>query len=160
MEVPKWNLTDLFHNVSENYFQIYDYRIRLFFARILCWPKTLLTSWKWRHSFVKGKNIMTEEMIMSAANVAFFYFPAGKQFVIKGSFLATGIQEYFVPAILKIGLLKGQLISKCPYEILVSSKIPTKLFLDFCPEIFCSFLGASWKFFGLPVGFLIYAITY
>ena len=24
-----------------------------------------------------------------------------------------------------------------------------KLFLDFCPEIFCSFLGASWKLFGL-----------
>ena len=31
---------------------------------------------------------------------------------------------------------KGQLISKCPYEIIVSSKIPTKLFLDFCPDIF------------------------
>ena len=79
----------------------------------------------------------------------FFYFPAGKQFVIKGSLLATGIQEYFVPAILKIGLLKGQLISKCPYEIIVSSKIPTKLLLDFCPEIFCSFLEASWKLVGL-----------
>ena len=38
---------------------------------------------------------------------------------------------------------KGQLISKCPYEMIVSSKIPTKLFLDFCPEIFCSFVGAS-----------------
>ena len=25
-----------------------------------------------------------------------------------------------------------------------------KLFLDFCPEIFCSFLRASWKLFGLP----------
>ena len=34
--------------------------------------------------------------------------------------------------------------------MIVSSKIPTKLFLDFCPEIFCSFLGASWKLFGLP----------
>ena len=43
---------------------------------------------------------------------------------------------------------KGQLISKCPYEIIVSSKIPTKLFLDFCPEIFCTFMGASWKLFG------------
>ena len=43
---------------------------------------------------------------------------------------------------------KGQLISKCPYEMIVSSKIPTKLFLDFCPEIFCTFLGASWKLFG------------
>ena len=26
----------------------------------------------------------------------------------------------------------------------VSSKIPTKIYLDFCPEIFCSILGASW----------------
>ena len=32
--------------------------------------------------------------------------------------------------------------------MIVSSKIPTKLFLDFCPEIFCSFLGASWKRYG------------
>ena len=48
-------------------------------------------------------------------------------------------------------LFKGQLISKCPYEKSVSSKIPTKMFLDFCPEIFCSFLGASLKHFGLPV---------
>ena len=44
---------------------------------------------------------------------------------------------------------KGQLISKCPYEKSVSSKIPTKTLLEFCPEIFCSFLGASWKLFGL-----------
>ena len=39
---------------------------------------------------------------------------------------------------------KGQLNSKCPYEKSVSSKIPMKIFLDFCPEFFCSFLGASW----------------
>ena len=45
---------------------------------------------------------------------------------------------------------KGQLISKCPFGIIVWTKIPTKLFLDFCPEFFCSFLGASWKLFGLP----------
>ena len=45
---------------------------------------------------------------------------------------------------------KGQLISKCPYEKSVLSKIPTKIFLDVCPEIFCSVLGASWKLFGLP----------
>ena len=43
--------------------------------------------------------------------------------------------------------LKGQLISKCAYEKSVLSKIPTKIFLDFCPEIFCTFLGASWKLF-------------
>jgi hypothetical protein len=34
--------------------------------------------------------------------------------------------------------------------MIVSSKIPTKLFLDICPEIFCSFLWASWKLLGLP----------
>ena len=44
--------------------------------------------------------------------------------------------------------------------MIVSSKIPTKLFLEFCPEIFCTFLGASWKLLGLPVSFLIYDITY
>ena len=50
-------------------------------------------------------------------------------------------------------LVKGQLISKCPFGVKTSSKIPTKLFLDFCPEIFCSFLGgfleAFWPSWGL-----------
>ena len=80
----------------------------------------------------------------------FFYFPAGKQFVIKGSLLATGIQEYFVPAILKIGLLKGQLISKCPYEIIVSSKIPKKFFWISA----LIFFVASWWVPGSFLGFL------
>jgi hypothetical protein len=53
---------------------------------------------------------------------------------------------------------KGQLISKCPYEKSVSSKILMKIFLEFCPEIFCSFLGASWKLFGL-YGDLVSNIT-
>ena len=44
--------------------------------------------------------------------------------------------------------------------MIVSFKIPTQLFLDFCPEFFCTFLGASWKLLGLPVGFLVYDITY
>ena len=51
-------------------------------------------------------------------------------------------------------LTKGQIISKYPHEMIVSSKIPTELFLDFCPEIVCSFLGTSWKPFGLP-GYLV-----
>jgi hypothetical protein len=42
------------------------------------------------------------------------------------------------------------LISKCPLGVKTSSKKPTKLFLDFCPDFFCSFLGASWKLFELP----------
>ena len=47
-------------------------------------------------------------------------------------------------------ITKGQLISKCPFGFIVWTKLPTKLFLNFCLEIFCSFLGASWKLFGLP----------
>jgi hypothetical protein len=45
---------------------------------------------------------------------------------------------------------KGQLISKCPFGVKTSSKKTTKLFLDFCPDFFCSFLGAFWKLFELP----------
>ena len=39
--------------------------------------------------------------------------------------------------------IKGQLITKCPVGFIVWTKLPTKLFLNFCPEIFCTFLGAS-----------------
>ena len=42
---------------------------------------------------------------------------------------------------------KGQLISKCPFSFIVWTKL-SMLFLNFCPEIFCTFLGASWKLFG------------
>ena len=48
--------------------------------------------------------------------------------------------------------VKGQLILKCPYEMVVSCKIPTKLFLDFRPKNFCTFLGAFWKLFGASWG--------
>ena len=54
---------------------------------------------------------------------------------------------------------KGQLIYKCPFGIIVWTKIPTKLFLDFCPEFFCCFLGASWKLFGLPGNLVCYIIS-
>ena len=37
--------------------------------------------------------------------------------------------------LIHIPVTKGQLISKCPYEMIVSSKIPTKLFLDFVGNI-------------------------
>ena len=65
---------------------------------------------------MKGKNIMTEEMIMSAANIAFFHFPAGKQFVLKEPLLAMGLQEYFVPAILKIGLFSTHNFDRIGYH--------------------------------------------
>ena len=45
----------------------------------------------------------------------------------------AGVKHYF-KKMSRVG--KGQLISKCPYKKSVSSKIPTKLFLDFCPEFF------------------------
>ena len=32
-------------------------------------------------------------------------------------------------------LTKGQLISKCPFGVIVSTKIPTKKFDNFCPRI-------------------------
>ena len=41
---------------------------------------------------------------------------------------------------------KGQLISKCPFGFIVWTKLPTKLFLNFCPEIFCTFLETFWGF--------------
>ena len=47
----------------------------------------------------------------------------------------------------KVTKTKGQLISKCPYEIIVSSKIPTK-FPGFLPWNFCTLLRASWKLSG------------
>ena len=47
-------------------------------------------------------------------------------------------------------LTKGQLISKCPFGIIVWTKIPTKSFLDFCPEN----VVASWGLPGSFMGFL------
>ena len=58
------------------------------------------------------------------------------------------IFDTLLPTCLHFFSTKGQLISKCPFGQKTSSKKPTKLFLDFCPEIFCSFLGASWKLLG------------
>ena len=60
----------------------------------------------------------------------------------------------------KTSFAKGHLISKCPFVIIVWTTIPTKLFLDFCPEIFEPSWGLPGSFLGLPVGFLVYDITY
>ena len=32
-------------------------------------------------------------------------------------------------------ILKGQIISKCPFGVIVWTKIPTKFFQDFCPSL-------------------------
>ena len=51
------------------------------------------------------------------------------------SFLLSGIPSIMsTRGVRPVG--KGQLISKCPFGIIVWTKIPTKLFLDFCPEFF------------------------
>ena len=47
-------------------------------------------------------------------------------------------------------ITKGQLISKCHFGLIVWTKIPTKIFLDFCPEFFV----ASWGLHGSSLGFL------
>ena len=64
--------------------------------------------------------------------------------------LRQGGQAAWLAMICLPARVKGQLISKCSFGIIVWTKIPTKLFLDFCPNFFCSFLGASWKLFELP----------
>ena len=50
---------------------------------------------------------------------------------------------------------KGQLVSKYPFGIIVWTKIPTKLFLDFCPEFFMllpgGFMEALWASWGLSM---------
>ena len=53
---------------------------------------------------------------------------------------------------------KGQLISKSLFCVIVWIKIQQKHCKDFCPKIFCSFLGAFWKLLGLP-GDLVSIIT-
>ena len=75
----------------------------------------------------------------------------GKHFKTKANLLVLDTATEYKSTLEKsLTSAKGQLISKCPFGIIVWTKIPTKLFLDFCPEIFCSFLGDSWKLFGLP----------
>ena len=54
-----------------------------------------------------------------------------------GQFMSLVISSKYFPGLpeieLHMYLLKGQLISKCPYEKLVSSKIPTKKIPRFLP---------------------------
>ena len=45
---------------------------------------------------------------------------------------------------------KGQLISKCPFGFIVWTKKQRNYFWISVLSFFCSFLGASWKLFGLP----------
>ena len=64
-------------------------------------------------------------------------------------FLVFNITTFIVFSLLfsAFNITKGQLISKCPFGVKTSSKKPTKLFPGFCPEIVCTFQGASRKLF-------------
>ena len=55
---------------------------------------------------------------------------------------------------------KGQLISKCPFGRKTSPKKPTKNFWISALKFFVASLGLPGSFWGLPVGFLMYDITY
>ena len=77
-------------------------------------------------------------MKMQMVQIWFYTIKSGKIYTV------------YTRAFETIGTTKGQLISKYPFGFIVWTKIPMKLFLHFCPEFFCSFLGASWKIFGLP----------
>ena len=77
-----------------------------------------------------------------------------KKDLIRGNFAMKSSKTLrSIPLLdLQHNITKGQLISKCSHEMIVSSKIPTKFF------------GPSWglpgSLLGLPVGFLAYYITH
>ena len=54
---------------------------------------------------------------------------------------------------------KGQLISKYPFGFIVWTKLPTKLFLNFCPDFFYlpgGFLEAFWGFLQASLFMILY----
>ena len=55
---------------------------------------------------------------------------------------------------------KGQLISKCPFGIIVWTKYQRNYFWISALKFFVSSWGLPGSFLGLPVGFLVYDITY
>ena len=55
---------------------------------------------------------------------------------------------------------KGQLISKCPFGIIVWTKIPRNYFWISALKFFVPSWGLPGSFLGLPVGFHVYDITY
>ena len=63
------------------------------------------------------------ERKITLRNIFFFNFPS----IIKED---KSHQIWFS----KTGSAKGQLISKCPFGVIVSTKIPTKKFDNFCPS--------------------------
>ena len=54
----------------------------------------------------------------------------GLEYSIKGDLVSF---NFYAPRFFSTA--KGQLISKCPYSVIIWTKIPTKLFKDFCPSL-------------------------
>ena len=79
------------------------------------------------------------------------------QFVVKilarvgGKLFSTLFSAMGSSIFLNLSVPKGQLISKCPFGRKTSSKIPTELFLDFCPEFFVASGGLPGNFLGPSV---------
>ena len=59
-----------------------------------------------------------------------------------------------------IACTKGQLISKCPFGIIVWTKYQRNYFWISALNFFVASWGLPGSFLGLPVGFLAYDITY
>ena len=59
-----------------------------------------------------------------------------------------------------LGVAKGQLISKCPFGFIVWTKNQRNYFWIFVLSFFVASWGLHRSFLGLPVGFLVYDITY
>ena len=98
--------------------------------------------------FEKNTNIFYRSIFLSTFLKFFFFFvnfltpikiERTRQFSTFGcySFFFGGFRFFF----------KGQLISKCLFGVIVSTKIAKKYYKNFCPKSFYSFLGASWKLF-------------
>ena len=51
-----------------------------------------------------------------------------------GNYGILGFRHYFEYGNIGCQVSKGQLISKCPFGVIISTKIPTKKFDNFCPR--------------------------
>ena len=138
--------------VDEHFVQLKDFNFR--WTSLMCCFKLLFlekVALHWSHS--RGFNLRCTECMWYCKLC--FLAKTDEHFVqLKGfNFRWTSLMCCFRSLFLEKAALhwshskgfKGQLISKCPFGNIVWTKIPTKLFLDFCPEIFWTFLGASWR---------------
>ena len=67
---------------------------------------------------------------------------------------------FFSESLTLLGLGKGQLISECPFGIIVWTKYQRNYFWISALKFFVPSWGLPGSFWGLPVGFPAYDITY